>query len=286
MIDTGSFYDKIQFLLTTDTRAIMTKVIETDEEIMERLRERFEFLEDMTRAVKSGKVRSMIVSGAAGVGKTFGVERVLGYHDMFATIANDQSLKKYEIVKGAIGELGMYKKMYEYRQPKNVVVFDDCDDVFQSERSLNLLKAALDTSKKRMLSWNFDSHSLRDEGIPNTFEFKGGVIFITNLDFRHVRSKALRAHFDAIEDRSHYFDLTVHSLRERSLRIKQVVSDGMLDDTDLTDEAKQAVVDYVLDNKDKIKLSLRTVSKTAELAEAFPDSDKWKKVAKMTLREV
>lgn len=260
------------------------EVYESDDQILERLRERFDTLEDITRAVKSGTIRSLIVSGAPGVGKSFGVEKILGYNDLFATIANDPSLKKYEIVKGAIGELGMYMKFYEYRHKKNVVVFDDCDDVFESERSLNMLKSALDTSKKRILSWNFESNVLKDHGIPNSFEFQGSVIFITNKDFRHIRSKSMRAHMEALEDRSHYFDLTCHTVRERSLRIKQVVADGMLNDLDLTDDAKQAIVDYVLDNKDKLKLSLRTVSKAAELAQAFPD--KWKKVARMTLKTV
>jgi len=158
--------------------------------------------------------------------------------------------------------------------------------VFQSERGLNMLKSALDTSKTRILSWHFDSHSLREEGIPNSFEFKGGIIFITNIDFSKIRSKTLKPHLEALEDRVHYFDLTIHTVRERSLRIKQVVADGMLNEMNLTEEAKVAVVDYVLDNKDKIKLSLRTVSKTAELAEAFPDNDKWKKVASLTLKRI
>lgn len=260
-------------------------LVETDEEVMERLRERFELLEDMTRAVKSGNVRSLIVSGAPGVGKSFGVEKVLGYHDMFATIANDQSLKKYEIVKGAIGELGMYQKLYEYRQKKHILVFDDCDDVFQSERGLNMLKSALDTSKKRRISWHFDSRILKDAGIPNSFDFEGGVIFITNLDFNNVRSKVMKGHLEALEDRSHYFDLTVHSIRERCLRIKQVVADGMLDSLNISDEAKNDVINYVMDNQKKIKLSLRTVAKTAELIQAFPNDDKWKRVAAMTLKK-
>lgn len=258
------------------------KIVETDEQVIERLRIRFDTLEEMTRAVKSGRVRAMIVSGAPGVGKSFGVEKVLGFHDMFATIAQDSSLKKYEVVKGAIGELGIYKKLYEYRHDRNVVVFDDCDDVFASERSLNLMKSALDTSKKRLLSWHYDSKQLREEGIPNSFEFKGGVIFITNVDFEHVRSKVMRGHLEALADRCHYFDLTVHSVRERLLRIKQVVNDGMLGDIQLTDDEKDAIVEFIIVNQTKLKtLSLRTVSKVAELATAMPD--KWQSVAKMTL---
>ena len=72
---------------------------ETDEQIMDRMRTRFSILEDMTRAVKAGHVRAMIVSGPPGVGKSFGVEAVLGRHDVFANVADDSKLKKYEVVR-------------------------------------------------------------------------------------------------------------------------------------------------------------------------------------------
>jgi len=58
---------------------------ETDEEIIERTRMRFEILKDMTKAVKSGDVRAMIVTGPPGVGKSFGVEEVLAKDDLFKT---------------------------------------------------------------------------------------------------------------------------------------------------------------------------------------------------------
>ena len=82
---------------------------ETDEEIMARLAQRFEILEDMTRACKRGDVRAMIVTGPPGVGKSFGVEKVLSKHDVFADVANDSKLKKYEVVKGAMSAIGLYK---------------------------------------------------------------------------------------------------------------------------------------------------------------------------------
>jgi replication-associated recombination protein RarA len=64
---------------------------ESDETILNRLRDRFEILDDMTRAVKKGDVRAMIVTGPPGVGKSFGVEKVLAKHDVFATVADDRS---------------------------------------------------------------------------------------------------------------------------------------------------------------------------------------------------
>jgi hypothetical protein len=262
---------------------VMDAVVETDEEIMERLRERFEILEDMTMACKVGKVRSLIVSGAPGVGKSHGVQKVLAQYDTVARIAQDETLKKYEIVKGAIGALGLFMKLYEYRHENSVVVFDDSDDVFKDDRAINMLKSALDSNRKRMLSWHYESNALKDENIPNTFEFCGSVIFITNINFNHFRSKVLRSHLDALTDRSHFLDLTVHTTREKLLRIKQVVEDGMLDELKLSDHTKEEVVDFVCNNTSKLQLSLRSVVKTAELADAFPDDYKWKRVAKVTL---
>ena len=81
------------------TTAKVTKREETDEETIERLRERFDMLEDMTRATKRGDVRAMIVSGPPGVGKSHGVEKVLGNHELIAQLGNKPA--KYEVVKGA-----------------------------------------------------------------------------------------------------------------------------------------------------------------------------------------
>lgn len=256
---------------------------ETDDQIIERLRERFDILEDMTRACKRGDVRAMIVSGAPGVGKSFGVEKVLSKHDMFANIANDSKLKKYEIIKGAMSPLGLYTKLYEYRDDKCILVFDDCDSILLDDLALNILKAALDTSKVRTISWNTDSRLLRQEGVPNSFEFKGGAIFITNLNFANIKSKKLQDHLGALESRCHYIDLTVHGEREKMLRIRQIVTDGMLDIYEFTPEQVTEIVGYVDDNKHKLReLSLRTIIKLADLVKSFP-ADKWKRVAQISL---
>jgi len=261
---------------------VVKVLTETDEEIMQRLADRFEILEDMTRAVKKGDVRSMIVTGPPGVGKSFGVEKVLSKHDVFANVAQDGKLKKYEVVKGAMSAIGLYKKLYEFSDKKSILVFDDCDSVLLDDLSLNILKAALDSGKKRMICWNTDSRSLQQEGMPNSFEFKGGAIFITNIKFDHVRSKKLRDHLEALESRCHYLDLTIDTQREKLLRIKQVVRDaGMLDAYDLTDEAKAECVEFVNANADRMReLSLRMVLKVADIRVSMPA--KWRAVVEVT----
>jgi predicted AAA+ superfamily ATPase len=260
----------------------VSKVLtETDEEIIERLRARFEILDDMTRAVKRGDVRAMIVTGPPGVGKSFGVEAVLGRHSVMADIAQDEKLKKYEVVKGAMSALGLYSKLYQYSDKKNILVFDDCDSVLLDDLSLNILKAALDTSKKRMIHWNTDSHMLRKEGIPDSFEFKGGAIFITNIKFDHVKSKKLRDHLEALESRCHYLDLTIDTEREKLLRIRQIVQDGMLSTYDYDAATVEDIIAFVEANAKRMReLSLRTVLKVADLRKSFPA--KWKSVAEVT----
>jgi predicted AAA+ superfamily ATPase len=253
---------------------------ETDEEIVERTRLRFDILKDMTKAVKGGDVRAMIVTGPPGVGKSFGVEEVLAKDDLFNTLGERKP--KYEIVKGAMSPIGLYKKLYEFSDNKSIIVFDDCDSILLDDVALNILKAALDSSKKRTISWNTDSRLLRSEGIPDRFDFKGGAIFITNLKFENVRSKKLQEHLAALESRCHYIDLRMDTDREKVLRIKQIVNDGMLDSYEMEDIAKDEVVDFIETNRATMReLSLRTVLKVADLRKSFPTN--WQNMARVTV---
>ena len=261
-----------------ESAAIEKNLTETDDEIKTRLRERFDILDEMTRAVKKGDVRAMIVTGPPGVGKSFGVETVLSKHDVFATVAQNEKLKKYEVVKGAMSAIGLYKKLYEFQDKKCILVFDDCDSVLLDDLSLNILKAALDSGKKRMICWNTDSRLLRSEGVPNSFEFRGGAIFITNIKFENVRSKKLQDHLAALESRCHYLDLTIDTEREKILRIKQIVEDGMLESYEFQPWDIDEILNFIDNNKKKLReLSLRMVLKLADLKKSFPD--RWTRVA-------
>ena len=253
---------------------------ESDEQIMDRIGKRFKILDDMTRAAKEGDIKAMIVSGPPGVGKSYGVEEQLNKDSAFEDISGQR--RKFEVVKGAMSAIGLYAKLYKYSDPKNVVVFDDCDSVLLDDLSLNILKAALDTSKKRYISWNTDSRLLRSEGIPDRFEFKGSAIFITNIKFENVRSKKLKDHLEALESRCHYVDLTIDGEREKMLRIKQIVRDGMLDDYDMPQERKDDLIEFIDENKKRLReLSLRTVLKIADLAKSFPTD--WRDYASTTV---
>ncbi len=255
-----------------------TAVEETDAEIVERIRQRFDMLQDMTKAVKKGDVRAMIVSGPPGVGKSHGVEQVL---DRYKTLEAIGGAKNHEVIKGAMSPIGLYCKLFKMADKGKVVVFDDCDGIFQDDLSLNILKAALDSKKKRTIHWNTDSFKLRNEGVPDQFNFEASAIFITNMKFDKVKGK-LREHLSALESRCHYMDLTIDSDKDKMLRIKQVTQDGMLDAYKISEEVKKEIVDFVDINKNRLReLSLRTVLKVADLAVSFPN--KWEAFAENTV---
>lgn len=254
--------------------------IETDEEVINRIRERFEILDEMTKASIAGNIRAMIVSGPPGVGKSYGVEREIEKSTLFDQLAGRKV--RAEVVKGATSALGLYSTLYKYSDANSVLVFDDCDSVLLDDTSLNLLKGALDSGKKRKISWLSDSHMLRREGVPDTFEFKGSVIFITNLKFDKMRSQKLRDHLDALQSRCHYLDLTLDTQRDKILRIKQIAGDGELfADYDFEEHQQKEILDFMETNASKLReVSLRMAIKIADLRKSF--ESKWEAMARTT----
>jgi hypothetical protein len=255
-------------------------VVETDEQAMDRIRERFDILHEMTKATVSGDIRAMIVSGPPGVGKSFGVEQEIEKACLFDKLAGKRL--RAEVVKGSATPIGLYQTLYKYSDPNCVVVFDDCDSILLDDVALNLLKGALDSGKKRKISWLSESSSLRREGIPDSFEFKGSAIFITNLKFDKMKSQKLRDHLDALQSRCHYLDLTLDTMRDKLLRIKQIAKDGVLfADYDFAPEVQDDIIDFMDANQNRLReVSLRMAIKIADLRKMSVLN--WKRLAETT----
>jgi hypothetical protein len=252
----------------------------TDEEVMARIRERFEILDEMTKAAVSGDVRAMIVSGPPGVGKSYGVEKIVEAACLFDKISGKRL--RAEVVKGSATALGLYQTLYKYSDKNCVLVFDDCDSILLDDVALNLLKGALDSGKKRKISWLSDSSVLRREGVPDSFNFNGTVIFITNLKFDKMKSQKLRDHLDALQSRCHYLDLTLDTMRDKILRIKQIANDGQLfEEYEFDTETQEEIIDFMTHNSTRFReMSLRMAIKIADLRKSFPL--KWKAMTEVT----
>jgi hypothetical protein len=247
---------------------------ETDQEIDLKLRDRFSVLADLADAAIAGGIRAMIVSGPAGLGKSFTVEQALASSDT-----------PHCIVKGFVRATGLYKKLWQYRHPGNVLVFDDADSIFFDDVSLNLLKAACDSTDTRRVSYLAESQMEDEDGgtIPRSFAFDGTVIFITNFDMDEAidRGHRLEEHFKALISRAHYIDMAMKTRRDYIIRIKQVVGDGMLKVQGFSANEEADVMSFIDRNEATLReLSLRMVIKVAAIRRSNPA--KFEKMARVT----
>jgi len=256
-----------------------------DEETITRIRERFEVITTMTEMAASGNNRAMIISGGPGLSKSYTVE---------TTLRNwDPSGDRYEIVKGKVLETGLYQLLWERRHPRQVLVFDDADQIFFDEVSLNILKAVCDSTKKRSVH-RLSLGILVDKNggrIPRTFDFEGSIIFITNYDFNSIIQRQddakegkkhgrLVEHLDALMSRSHYIDTTLHNRHAAALWCNEVERQGVLL-AHLNEHQRADVMEFF--NKhiaDLKKVDLRMILKLADIRQS--NSPVWEKVASVT----
>lgn len=252
-----------ELLETAEARASQAaRDNETDAEIAARLKERFDVIDMLAHASTQGKIRSLIVSGPAGLGKSYTIEQAIKQYD-------PDGMRSI-IAKGFVKATGLYLLLHEFRHPGNVIVLDDADSIFADQDALNLLKAALDTTKERFLSWRSETRMVDVDGEPvdRTFEYKGTIIFITNKDFDAEIAKGGKGaeHFEALVSRSHYVECDMHTVRDYLVRIKQVAALGMLrEQKGLNAHGERAVLDFIETNAEKLReLTLRMALKLAD----------------------
>lgn len=252
-------------------------VHETDEQISAKIEERFAVLAELAESALRNEIRSMIVSGPAGVGKSYTLEQKLK--------ELDPDNARHTYVKGYMRATGLYRVLYERRGPDQIVVFDDADKIFFEQTSLNILKAVTDTTEDRIVSYGSEYEMFDDDGekLPKNFKFEGTAIFLTNYDFDALIEKdnEISKHIAAMVSRSHYIDLAMENARYYMVRIKQVIGLGMLRNMGLDAQQEQEVMEYMDENRDNLReLSLRMALKLGGLRKNKPAT--WKAMAKIT----
>jgi len=242
---------------------------ETDAQIDQKLKDRFDILEMMTNAAIDGSVKSLIVSGPAGLGKSYTVEQALeGW---------DPEEVNHTVIRGYVKATGLYKTLYQYRNKGQMIVFDDSDSIFMDDTTLAMLKAVCDSTERRRVSY-LSEFNMIDEAsadvIPRSFQFDGTIVFITNLDFDSIIEKGnkLAPHLSAMVSRSHYIDLAMKTRRDYFIRIKQVVDQGLLSSKGLDKKQTARVMYFIEKYQDSLReMSLRVAIKLADLVKAHPD---------------
>lgn len=247
----------------------------TDVQVLSDLSERFDILSLLTKGAIAKNIRSLVVTGAPGVGKTYTVENIL-----------ENSGAPHEIVRGSLSALHLYMLAYRYRRPGSVIVLDDADSIFNDEDALNILKALCDTSSTRKVSYLKEAPQLREDDIPQSFEFNGAMIFISNLDFQTFVEEGKNKyaqHFEALMSRSLYLDLRLHNRNELSVWVNHIAGDGRIfDREDVPDTLRPAILHFIATYRDNLReLSIRTLLKACQIAKQNPNN--WQSIAKVLL---
>ncbi len=261
----------------------------TDAEIVAKTKRAFMITDRITSqmGVSSNAVRALIVSGDAGVGKSFSIINPI------ARTNETHPDMNLQIVKGSASPYGIYTTLFNAKDG-GVIIFDDCDSALLEEESLNLFKAALDTTDKRVISWrkkaswvypSVDNDDEMDsEGrYPDSFEFGGSVIFITNVDFHEKATSdtKMSPHFQALISRSMYVDLSLKTNREKILWMKEIFMKHMAPNHGISTDEADTIMKFVTDNASRmIDLSLRLMTHIVDIYKS--DNEMWRDIIEVT----
>ena len=231
---------------------------------------RFSFVEKLVNMVAAGVQPSAVITGSGGLGKTYTVTKTLeaaGYKDM-SDMANFEvgsvirKSKCFTFVKGYSTAKGLYRTLFENN--KSIIIFDDCDSILKDDTAKNILKGALDSYGKRIISWNAD---FKDEDLPKSFNFEGRVIFISNLAQDKIDQ--------AIRSRSMMIDLSM-TTDQKIDRMEHIAAlPEFLPEYDA--KIKSDALALIREIKDEVKeISLRTLISVAKVRAS---NDDWKDLA-------
>jgi hypothetical protein len=245
--------------------------------------ERFEFIKRFVQGVAKGSYLSLVLVGSGGLGKTYTVLntlREMGKKEILpidvppaqkdvTTIDELETLMAmpmqtpgdFIVIKGFSTPKALYRTLYENNG--KIIVLDDADAAFKSMDSANLLKAALDNSEPRYISWLNERRG--EDDLPARFRFTGQVIFVSNLDLHDFPQ--------AILSRAMHVDLTL-TTPEKVERIKTILS--ALDNQHGVADVLDIVENYAPRFKE---LNVRTAMLLLNIRRAEPDDAMFRKMA-------
>lgn len=145
--------------------------------------EQLDALKTGMKLLMSNATNALFLGGRGGTGKTQTVEDMLER-------AGLQDGEGYFKITGSATPVGIYRLLHTHRN--DILLFDDSDSALADQEGRNLFKAASDTKKVRKISWqkggknfvspeDYDEDSSDSDLLPRQFEFRGKIIFISNL---------------------------------------------------------------------------------------------------------
>ena len=254
--------------VTAPAGADVTATVEDGEDVKWPINQRFEFVTQLVDMVAKGNANSVLITGPGGLGKTHTVKTALQANGMedVSSFETEAPSKAYKMIKGYSTAKGLYRELYMNRD--SVLVFDDCDDVLKDATAMNLLKGALDSYDKRVISWNAD---MKDDDLPRSFVFHGRVIFISNMRREQIAN--------ALLTRAYCIDLKMTS--DQKVERMQHMVDSKDFMSNFSQKHKEDAMALIRSLQGEVKeLSLRTLQAVTKLRAA---GGNWKALATYTL---
>lgn len=236
------------------------------------INQRFEFVSQLVEMVASKQTPSCIITGEGGLGKSYTVLNSLqqaGLKDIseFEVGSTVPNMKSFRVVKGFSTAKGLYRILFENQN--NIVVFDDCDSILKDPDALNILKGALDSFDKRIITWNT---STDNDNLPRFFRFNGGIIFISNMSADKINQ--------ALKSRSMNIDLSM-TIDQKIDRMEFIMKSEMFLPA-IPSSYKEDALSVIRDFKSEAnELSLRTLITVSKIRNS--GNANWKDLAKYML---
>jgi hypothetical protein len=261
---------------------------QTDAQRIARILERFDIMWRLTRGVVNGIHKSLIISGAAGVGKSYNVTDLLS---QAASGDGQHGLAQitYDVFSGSkMTNLSMFIALYQNRHKNAVTLIDDSDSIYESEDTLNLLKSALEDKPVRRLRHPTQAPVLKSMGIDETgFDYEGSMIFITNKNMQAMidaGKNRMVPHFKALQSRSIYMDLQLHSIPDLVVWVDYMITKKQIlqQKFGITPSQETEALDWIKANARNLReLSIRTAEHIAKFM--LNDYARWEQFARVTL---
>jgi hypothetical protein len=252
----------------------------TDEEMLDETQARFKVMSSYVRAMVQGKRMNLIISGAGGTGKSETVRRQVDAE------LEKHPAKKITFEKGKITPPMIYQLAWEHKEKGEILILDDADGIFQYDDSLMILKAIMDTSAERWVSWR--TASKLPDHIEPKFKMEGCLIFLTNLNFAAMMESGSRqaVHLQALMTRAHYIDLKLHTPRQLVTWVSYMTrKHGIGISHGLTKEQQDEVLKWIKEHMNRLRdISLRTVVKLVETIDTAGGwTEDWRTMAEIEM---
>lgn len=246
----------------------VTAEVETDSQSQWPINQRFDFVTQLVDMVARNRAVSLIVTGPGGLGKTHTVRAALESAGLKDASGFDAEVAEnsFKVIKGYSTAKGLYRELFWNKD--SVIVFDDTDSILKDPVALNLLKGALDSYDRRIISWNAD---MKDDDLPRSFQFNGRIVFISNLKRDQLDN--------ALKTRAYVVDLAMNTQQKIERMAVLAADESFMPRYSV--KYKQDALALIQELGDRAKeVSLRTLQAVTRIRAA---GGNWRALAEYTL---